>query len=473
MHKLTNEDIPEYAQIAIDVLDKAGYVGWLVGGWVRDSLRGVPCHDIDMTSAALWQTTAKIFRDQGYMVHETGTKHGTVTVVIKGHPIEITTFRTESGYTDCRHPDKVEFVDTIEQDLARRDFTVNAMAYNPKFGLKDPYGGVEDLEAKIIRCVGDPYIRFQEDALRILRAIRFSSRMDFSLETKTAQALSELASSLEHVADERIGQELRGILKSGKMGQAMRCEPEVMCYAIPELGALRGFDQKSIYHRFDIYDHTASVCDGVEVYSGGSAPEYLRWAALFHDIGKPYCFTQDDKGAGHFYTHPHISGKMAKKIMGRMAIPKQIILDCFGVIVEHDVPIAPTEKSMLKMLGRLDKYKVSSTQGVAYAALVIRQADAYGKAAQYWDYAKELCQCQRCLDKVVADKGAFGISDLYIKGGDIIRLKKVEPGQIIGEILQSCLNGVVNGDIDQTKDAQFKWLEDLDLKSLDSSCKTK
>lgn len=215
--------LPEYAVYALEILERAGFEAWIVGGWVRDALLGSATHDIDITTSAHWEQTAETYRAAGYVVHETGTKHGTVTVVVSGHPLEITTYRTESTYSDHRHPDEVCFVDSIDKDLARRDFTVNAMAFHPRRGLLDPYHGRHDLQQRCIRAVGDAQSRFEEDALRVLRAIRFACKLGFSIEKKTADALSASASRLAFVAQERIGNEMCAIMDAGVMARALRC----------------------------------------------------------------------------------------------------------------------------------------------------------------------------------------------------------------------------------------------------------
>lgn len=244
--------LPEYGWRVMRALEGAGHEAWAVGGWVRDALLGAPSHDLDVTTSAHWRDVETILSAEGMAVHETGTAHGTVTAVVDGRPVEVTTYRVEGGYTDHRHPDEVRYVDDIRLDLARRDFTVNAIAYHPERGILDPFGGRRDLGLGVIRCVGEPRLRFAEDALRVLRAVRFACRLGFDIEPRTQAALVACAEGLEDIASERIGQELDGIVRTGRMGWALMAEPEVLGQAVPEIKAMRGFDQRSPYHALSL-----------------------------------------------------------------------------------------------------------------------------------------------------------------------------------------------------------------------------
>ena len=252
-------------------LEAAGLEAWYVGGWVRDALMGRPSHDVDMCCSGLWQESKAALEATDIAVVESGIKFGGITAICDGERVEVTTYRLDGFYTDGRHPQSVERAASLEDDLARRDFTVNAMAWHPQRGLVDRYDGQGDLERKLIRAVGDPKRRFNEDALRMLRAVRFACRLDFMIEPKTKQALAECAPLLDAVARERVGIELEGILSTGHGGDAMLRYPELVCAAVPELAPGRGFDQRSVYHAFNVYEHIARVltvagelalCDG-------------------------------------------------------------------------------------------------------------------------------------------------------------------------------------------------------------------
>ena len=241
--------VPDYGLRVLRTLEAAGFEVWVVGGWVRDALLGAPMHDVDVTTSATWREAERVLTAAGIEVHETGIAHGTVTAVVDGQPVEVTTYRVEGTYSDCRHPDEVRFVRDVREDLARRDFTVNAMAYHPERGLLDLFGGREDLAFGVIRAVGDPYRRFEEDALRVLRAVRFACRLGFDVEPRTQAALVTCAPELDSIARERVGQEMNGIVASGRVSWALRNEFDVVARAVPALIPMRGMDQRSPYHR--------------------------------------------------------------------------------------------------------------------------------------------------------------------------------------------------------------------------------
>ena len=463
MLEITSNLVPVYAKRALDILENKGYEAYIVGGWVRDTIMGNPSHDVDITTNAHCEDTISIFTDAGYKVIETGVQHGTVTVVIDHKPMEITTYRTESTYSDSRHPDKVEFVDSLDEDLARRDFTVNALAYNPHVGVVDLFGGVDDIHNKIIRCVGDPDTRFSEDVLRVLRCVRFSYRLGFSIEDDTQRAANKYSTNLYKVASERIGQEIQGIINTGLMGKVLVEQQSIICEAIPELKPLVGFNQHSKYHKYDVYTHTAKVCDGVEIYSVGNATQALRWAALFHDIGKSECFTRDETGEGHFYKHPAISASMARRIMKRFAISSSITNPCIALIQEHDIPVSATRKSMLSMLRRLDKKCQGKSFELALQAICIRKADAWGKESFCLDYVYELDKMEYILRDIKRETIPYNVSDLSVSGRDVIEVLDVKPGKKIGEILNSLLKEVMSGNVGVDRHSQMMWLLELKL----------
>ena len=307
-----------------------------MGGWVRDALLGRPGHDVDVTTSAPWQETARVLRAAGAAVHETGTAHGTVTAVLGGRPVEVTTYRVEGRYSDRRHPDEVRFVTDVREDLARRDFTVNALAFHPARGLLDPFDGEKDLASHVIRAVGEPKRRFAEDALRVLRAVRFACRLRARIDSATQAALVACAPGLAEIASERIGQELSGILATGRVAWALRHEFAVLAAAVPELAPMAGFDQKSPYHAHDVLEHTARVCAGVEAFAGGRPSEALRWAALLHDVAKPACWSEDVSGRGHFFGHPGEGARVTRRVLGRLAVPGEVARGAAALVLLHD-----------------------------------------------------------------------------------------------------------------------------------------
>ena len=445
--------LPAYAESVVRALERAGHEAWVVGGWVRDAIMGNPSHDVDVCTSAPWQETERVLRAAGIEVHETGTKHGTVTAVVDGLPVETTTYRVEGTYSDLRHPDEVRFVTDVREDLARRDFTVNAMAFHPKRGLLDLFGGVEDLEAGVIRCVGDPRARFGEDALRVLRAVRFAARMGFVVEPATHEALVACAGELSHIAQERIGQEVDGILASGRMGWALMAETEVMCAAIPELAPMVGFDQQSVYHAYDVFEHTSRVCQGVEAFCGGIPSRELRWAALLHDVAKPQTFSVDASGRGHFFGHPEAGAKAARRVMGRLAIPNDVARAAEALIRLHDRPMTPTTKSVRRTLVKLEQLCPGRATSLAFDLLDLKRADSLAKAPEHRDYAIEVGSIGEVLRREVAAGPTLSVRDLAVGGGDVIRERGMVPGPGVGLVLDSLLSQVVAGELENSREA--------------------
>ena len=277
---------------ALALLQAAGYEAWIVGGCVRDALLGLPPKDYDLTPSALPEETQRVFA--AYPRIETGLRHGTVTVLLEGEPLEITTYRVDGVYSDARHPDGVTFTRSLRQDAARRDFTINAMAYAPGQGLQDFFGGQADLAQGTIRAVGRAETRFHEDALRILRALRFASVLDFTLEGETARAARACAPLLAAVSAERVSGELGKLLCGKAAGRVLRDYPDVLGVVLPEILPMVGLDHRNPHHCYDVWTHTAVAVDHVP-------PELpLRLAMLFHDIGKPDTFSLGEDGQGHF-----------------------------------------------------------------------------------------------------------------------------------------------------------------------------
>ena len=302
--------LPAHAARAIEQLEGAGFETWAVGGCVRDSLRGAAPHDWDLCTAARPEQMKAVFA--GERVLETGLKHGTLTLLTDGGPLEITTFRADGGYSDGRHPDAVRFVGSVEDDLARRDFTVGAMAWHPARGLCDPYGGLDDLQDGILRAVGDPDARFTEDGLRILRAVRFASQLGFAVEPQTAAAMRRQLARLDCVAAERVREELTRTLCGRFVQRALLSYRDVLAAVLPELVPMFDCAQQNPHHLYDVWEHSVRAVGQVP------AVPALRWAMLLHDCGKPACKTIDEKGVGHFYGHPKVSREIAERIVQRL-----------------------------------------------------------------------------------------------------------------------------------------------------------
>ena len=296
--------IPAGARQILQTLTASGREAHLVGGCVRDLLRGVPPHDWDICTSALPEETKAYFT--GRKVIETGLKHGTVTILTPDGAYEVTTYRADGAYTDGRRPDRVRFVSSLREDLARRDFTMNAIAMSLDGTLQDPFGGAADIQAGRIRCVGDPVRRFQEDGLRLMRALRFSAVLGYAIEPQTAKALRRSRAMLDHVAGERIRVELSKLLTAPHAGAVLRQYPDILCQFWPELAPLVELEQHNPWHCWGGWEHT------IRALEAAPANEVLRLTMLLHDIGKPACKSTDEAGVDHFYGHPEVSAQLAR-----------------------------------------------------------------------------------------------------------------------------------------------------------------
>lgn len=446
-------NLPASTLHVLSLLEQAGYEAWVVGGWVRDALLRAPSHDVDIATSALWTQSADVLRTAGIMVHETGTAHGTITAVVDGDPIEITTYRVEGTYSDHRHPDEVRFVSTIEEDLGRRDFTINAMAYHPERGLLDPYDGHNDLKAGIIRSVGNPYDRFNEDALRVIRAVRFACRMGFAIEEHTHQALHECAHGLEDIAQERIGQEMDAILATGRIGWAIRHEPNVICNAIPELTDMLGFDQMSPWHAYDVMEHTVRMCNAVEAFTAGMASQRLRWAALLHDIGKPASLSIGPDDCGHFYGHAILSSIMAERIMKGLGLPGAMVRSTCALIRYHDHVVRPTSRSMRRVLAIMEESDPGNAYVLSHELMDLKRGDAVSKVPKCAWYAVELDEMDRLLREEQRKGAALSVRDLAVDGHDVTEVMGIKPGPMVGMTLSTLLQSVIDGEVANTREA--------------------
>lgn len=440
-------EFPRPTLRVIEALESAGFEAWAVGGWVRDALLARTSHDVDVTTSASWQESKQVLLAAGMAVHETGTAHGTITAVCDFMPIEVTTYRIEGSYSDHRHPDEVRFVRNVCDDLGRRDFTINAMAYHPTRGLLDPYGGQADLERGLIRAVGVAKERFEEDALRVLRAVRFACRFGFEVEEETHAALVACAPQLAHVAQERIGQEMRGIVESGHVDWALMHQTDVMVQAIPELAAMVGFDQCSPYHAFDVLEHTARVCRAVEEFEGGVVAPELRWAALLHDIAKPATFSKDDTGRGHFFGHPKLGAEMAESIMRRMALPSELVNATRMLVRMHDHVVVPTTRSIRRTLRKFELACPGRAVALTWQLIDLKRSDAVAKVPRAANYAIELDVIAHALRREVAAVPPLKVQQLAISGADVIAEMQLEPGPAVGLVLDTLLAAVINDEI--------------------------
>lgn len=426
---------PSYADTAIRLLEESGFKAFVVGGCVRDSIMGRVPGDWDMTTSAKPEETMEVFKN--FRTIPTGLKHGTVTVLIEGQPLEITTMRIDGEYTDSRRPDSVSFTEDICKDLSRRDFTVNAMAYNPDTGIVDPFGGQDDIKNRIIRCVGSPDKRFSEDALRIIRALRFASVLDFSIEKGTADSIMQNYPLLDNVARERVRVELLKLLTGKGAEKILDDFKEVIFSVIPELRAEDGFLQHTPYHIHDVWKHTVKVVGAIE-----NTP-IMRFAALLHDVSKPECLRIDENGTGHFKGHTRLGAEKAKEIMKRLRFSNAEIEEVYHIIYLHDDFHKVQEDGAKRMLVRM-----CSEHSVKYVreSLKLVRADAAGKNPQFSPIEISRCDtAEQLLDEIEAENICMRIADLKINGNHLKDLGM--SGREISETMRLLLDKVMDGEI--------------------------
>lgn len=435
--------IPQGAQSIIDTLKAAGYEAYVVGGCVRDSLVGLDPKDWDICTSAVPSQILYSFRDK--KVIETGLKHGTVTVVMEDGQYEVTTFRVDGDYSDNRHPDSVKFVTNIEDDLARRDFTINAMAYN-KDGLVDPFNGRKDLACGLISCVGNPDDRFGEDALRILRAMRFAAVYGFDIEDATAKSIHQNKEKLLNIAAERIQAELCKMLAGRGVLEVLLDYSDVMATIIPELKPCIGFDQNNRFHEFTVYDHIAhavSNCDTTD--------PVVNVALLLHDIGKPCCYTEDHNG-GHFYGHGVHSYDLAREVLSRLRFDNKSRNDILELVLYHDAVIEPTPKTVRRWLNKIGEKQ--------FMRLVdIRMADILAHKKDTQESRIDRCIAMGMIANDIIEKNqCFRLKDLVIDGYDVMNLCNVKEGKEVGEVLNRILDMVISGELNNERTELVKYL---------------
>ena len=420
-------NIPSYVTELMDCLERRGYEAWLVGGCVRDHALGIEPHDFDLCTSALPQQTQAVFA--GYELVLAGLKHGTVGVVTEHGVVEITTFRAEGDYADSRHPGWVEFVPDLKQDLMRRDFTINAMAWSPKRGWQDPFGGLEALKNKRLRCVGDPELRFREDALRILRGARFAARFGLEIEERTWQAMLSTAPLMDALARERVFEEIAKLICHTDAAMLCKLAP-ILAQAIPELKPMIGFDQHSRHHAYDVFTHTAWVVHRV------SPEPVIRMAALLHDVGKPSTFSIDDLGRGHFIGHAKVGEAMADEILLRLKAPTEFRETVTWLIGAHMSFFQPTRKGVRSVLSRYGLEKLLMLGE-------LHRADLLGKDAEDISARlSELNQVEELIRQVQEEEGRMTLKKLAVKGGDLMTLG-IPAGPYMGEILERLLRDVI------------------------------
>lgn len=439
--------IPQQVNRAIEILRQNGHTAYVVGGAVRDAIMGKSANDWDIATSARPEETAAAFAD--FRVIETGIKHGTVTVILDGESLEITTYRIESGYSDSRHPDKVEFTDMIEDDLSRRDFTVNAIAFSPFAGIADPFGGCDDINAKIIRCVGEADRRFGEDALRILRALRFSATLGFEIDKDTSESIRKNYKSLERISSERIHTEISKLLCGIDAKRILLDYSEVFFFIFPALKPMKGCAQNHERHVYDVWGHTVEAVANV-------APEpHLRLAMLFHDSGKPFVKTTDEKGIDHFYNHSKKSREIAFDAMTMLKVSNKLRDKVCNLVEYHDfLPEKISKKTYKKYTGILGFDTVEEL-------FEIRKADVSAQNPKFLDECLEANEIGlKILEDIREENSCLKISDLAINGKDLENAG-IPPSPEMGRILETLLDEVLEEKTENSKKALLKRVEDI------------
>lgn len=435
-------NIPEYVKIVLDELEGRGFDAYLVGGCVRDDLRGEIPSDYDIATNALPCDVKAVFKN--FQTIATGEKHGTVTVVSEGGNIEITTYRVDGEYTDLRRPETVRFTKKIEDDLARRDFTMNAIAYNGKY--TDPFGGRADIENRIIRTVGDANERFNEDALRILRALRFASTTGFEIEERTKESIHENRLLIKNISAERIYAEFKKLIMGEYAERILLDYKDVIGVFAPCILPCIGFDQKNKYHIYDVYTHM------VKAMCYAPFDLKIRLAAFFHDVGKPDCFTVDEK-CGHFKGHDEISVNKTKEVLDFLRVDNDTKNDVVMLIREHQREILPEKKYVKRFLSKFS-YECFDM------LMMLKIADTKAHSSVALENLKTVGILKELKEEIKKDGECISLKDLDINGNDIKNMG-IEDGVKIGETLKKLLNMVIDGDVENTKEELIKTAKAL------------
>lgn len=446
-------EIPSGANEIIHSLQNNGYEAFLVGGCVRDSILGRPIHDYDITTSATPDEMMEVFKDK--RIIETGLQHGTITIVIDGEGYECTTYRIDGNYSDGRRPDSVTFTRNLKEDLKRRDFTINAMAYNDEVGLVDPFNGMEDIKYHKIQCVGKPEDRFDEDALRILRAIRFASQLDFVLEPNTDYVLHKMYQNLENISVERINSEFCKIAVSSDFCVQMVLYSDVLSLFIPEIKDMFDFPQNNLYHIYDVWGHTIHA---VEEYSCDCEEDLnpidliTSLAVFFHDIGKPHCYQDREDGIRHFKGHGRVSADMTNEIMKRLRFDNDTREKVVELVYYHDATFEVGKKYVKRWLNKIGEEQFRRL-------LNVRRADIKAQAdINQETRLQKIDNIGYILEEVLQDDECFSLKDLAVNGKDLITIG-YKPGKEIGEVLNNLLNSVISGEYINEKEKLLEIAE--------------
>ncbi len=424
--------VPSAALAVLDKLEAAGYTANLVGGCVRDLLLGTSPQDWDICTSAQPQEVISVFgKDQ---VRLTGIRQGTVSVRWDGQWFEVTTYRLEGDYQDGRHPSRVSFTPDLEKDLARRDFTINAMALDRKGCLTDPFGGQADLENRSLRCVGDPVLRFQEDSLRILRALRFRSRLGFEIEKQTAEAMTLEKDRMALLSAERVGSEVLGILAGPYAGDTLDRYRDVFLAAVPLLAPTLECRQNCPYHYGTVYQHTV---DALKQLDREKADSTTALAILFHDIGKPQVKTTDSQGRDHFYDHAPAGAELTRQALSALRYSKKLQEEVCQLVAFHSLQVTPSKASVRRLLNKLGEEQLRRL-------IEVIRCDTLAHTSLALPRLQTLEEFSKLLEETLQEESAFSLKQLAVNGKDLTALG-ISPGPEMGAILHTLLEEVISG----------------------------
>lgn len=437
--------LPEKAALLISQLESHGHEAFIVGGCVRDALLGRAPNDWDICTSASPEEMKRCFSN--LRVIETGVKHGTLTVLAEGVPFEITTYRIDGEYSDGRHPDQVLFTSDLREDLSRRDFTINAMAWHPQTGLVDPFGGARDLKRGSIRCVGKPEKRFREDALRIMRAVRFAGQLGFRVDAETERALYQYCPLLDKIAAERMRMELDKLLCGAAAEKALRDYREIIAHFIPEIRPMFGLDQKNRHHIYTVWEHTLRTVSQIP------DKPLLRLCAFFHDIGKPGSMTVDEDGCGHFYQHEILSEELTEQAMKRLKYDNDTRETVLAVIRSHSVVFRPDSKQARRLLGKLGEERLR-------LLIELELADVKSQNPLYREErVANIAAFREKMEEVLTEEQCFSLRHLAINGRDLLCLgipQGPEIGRILNVLLEQVMEETLPNEPDALKEAARK-----------------
>ena len=438
---------PDFILVAMTTLEQNGFEAYLVGGCVRDSICYKSPKDWDITTNALPEQIIDVFRD--FKVLEHAVQYGTVTVLIDKKPIEITTYRIDGRYTDSRHPDSISYTARLSEDLSRRDFTVNALAYNEKTGIIDLFGGIDDLRKMRIQCVGDPTERFTEDALRIMRALRFASSLQFTIEKKTASAMIALKERLINVAAERVCVEFSKMIVGDGIKDILMEYVDVLGVFVPEILPMVGFDQKNPHHCYDVWGHVVAAVAQIE-------PDLpLRLTMFFHDIAKPVCFSLGENGCGHFHGHQERGADITKEIMERMRFEHKLTRLVVTLISCHNQKLRPDSVQIKEWLRTIGEKELKML-------FAVKRADVLGKLPSGFVRLDALDEAEQMMEEILAKKECYSLKELKINGCDLIRIgfkEGVQVGDTLNELLRRVIEGICQNDESALREEAKKILQ--------------